>query len=117
MRRKPVAGKFTPSKILQANVNHARRAQDLFMHNMTERDDGVLLGPVRQPKLGRVGGATEFHRNNGQGERWVPHDIPSGERGIFRRRYLGPVEGSRGVLPPRRKIAPSDLRPSSGRRG
>jgi len=40
-------GKPMPSFILQANLNHARRAQDLFLHTMVER--GCGLGVVAEP--------------------------------------------------------------------
>jgi len=35
------------TKILQANLNHARQAQDLFVHNLAER--GCGLGIVTEP--------------------------------------------------------------------
>lgn len=35
------------ARLLQANLNHARRAQDLFLHTMAERDVG--LGVVTEP--------------------------------------------------------------------
>jgi len=34
-------------KLLQANLNHARRAQDLFCHGLDER--GIRLGIVAEP--------------------------------------------------------------------
>lgn len=41
-----VRGKPAPL-IIQANLNHARRAQDLFLHTMAER--GCGLGVVAEP--------------------------------------------------------------------
>jgi len=40
-------GKSAPLTILQANLNHARRAQDLFLHTMAER--GCWLGVASEP--------------------------------------------------------------------
>jgi len=41
-----IRGEFVPL-ILQTNLNHARRAQDLFLHTMAER--GCWLGAVAEP--------------------------------------------------------------------
>jgi len=62
-------GKPVPLSILQANLNHARRAQDLFLHTMAERGCGLgvasesYAAPPRPPVLvsGRVlGGAAPW---------------------------------------------------------
>ncbi|XP_024882740.1 uncharacterized protein LOC112461653 [Temnothorax curvispinosus] len=36
-----------PQRIIQANINHCRAAQDMFLHAMAERDGG--LGVIAEP--------------------------------------------------------------------